>query len=312
LCHGVFGNLESLLVARERVGYDDAQFVDSIVEHALSSYGTLGKPWPTGVIGGIHDPSLMVGEAGIGLFLLRFANPAVPSVLCISDWGSPDSRLSASSNLESHLRLAEVEHLLPIAGPAARRLAPDSVSWRTVRAMAAGGNEVAEIVTAFRTEISSDVSPTGAMLRDALSVDALALDEIGAFDNYARQVCIEGMRPSADEVSWSTARVALASNTRLIRTERTWSAWLKDPAGVPEKDEEAFAIFRRGAEVERLALSSLNATVLAMASEPSTLDEIIVAVLASLEFEPGMQADLAQHITAVLQEAFSAGIIEVV
>lgn len=84
LCHGDFGNLETLLVATQML--DDLQYhgqLEQITGMLLDSFDTSG--WITGVPLGIETPGLMTGLAGIGFELLRLAEPArVPSVLLLA------------------------------------------------------------------------------------------------------------------------------------------------------------------------------------------------------------------------------------
>jgi type 2 lantibiotic biosynthesis protein LanM len=82
LCHGDLGNLETLLMATERLGpnpeLDEALYrkLDGILNH-MDSTG-----WLCGVPQGLQTPGLMTGIAGIGYQLLRLSKPdRVPSLL---------------------------------------------------------------------------------------------------------------------------------------------------------------------------------------------------------------------------------------
>ena len=81
LCHGVAGNAEALATAGGRFG--DARDVE-LAHRALSAgaqrYERAGIPWPGGHRAGT-TPSLMLGDAGIALALLRSRVPSIPSVL---------------------------------------------------------------------------------------------------------------------------------------------------------------------------------------------------------------------------------------
>jgi hypothetical protein len=84
LCHGVFGNLE-LLVEASRVLKNEKYF-DCVEKYTLNSLGLYGggsKSWPCGTINTTNDPSLLLGEAGIGYFLLRLINESVPSIFAL-------------------------------------------------------------------------------------------------------------------------------------------------------------------------------------------------------------------------------------
>ena len=89
LCHGLFGNCEPFVFAAR--AWSDAgllEMVHTVAEEAVHRQAESGAPWRCGTMDGIADASLLVGEAGIGHFLLRLADERVPSVLCVT----PDIR----------------------------------------------------------------------------------------------------------------------------------------------------------------------------------------------------------------------------
>jgi type 2 lantibiotic biosynthesis protein LanM len=83
LCHGDFGNLETvLLAARSPGGERWAAEVDRLAAVLLASVRQDG--WLCAVPEGVETPGLMIGLAGIGYGLLRIAAPdRVPSVLAL-------------------------------------------------------------------------------------------------------------------------------------------------------------------------------------------------------------------------------------
>ena len=84
LCHGDFGNLETLLVASKVLAMPYySQQVEHITGALLDSIDTHG--WMTDVPLDVKTPGLMVGIAGIGYGLLRLAEPdTIPSVLSLA------------------------------------------------------------------------------------------------------------------------------------------------------------------------------------------------------------------------------------
>jgi lantibiotic modifying enzyme len=83
LCHGGFGNLETLLVASQTGEWPDLQQrVQQIAGALLESLGSADQP-NDGVLD-IASPGLMTGGAGVGYQLLRLAEPEhVPSILLL-------------------------------------------------------------------------------------------------------------------------------------------------------------------------------------------------------------------------------------
>jgi lantibiotic modifying enzyme len=74
LCHGLAGNADVLLEATGLLGEEwSGSLIEEVAAHASPPPGT---------------PGLMLGQAGVGYFYLRVADPrAVPTVLLIApDW----------------------------------------------------------------------------------------------------------------------------------------------------------------------------------------------------------------------------------
>jgi lantibiotic biosynthesis protein len=98
LCHGCGGNAQVLYegarILGPRQGGDLSQLVVRVADAGRLAHSAEGLPWPCE-----HDPSLMLGLAGVGHFYLRVANPATPSVLLL---GARDARSWATKrpNLE--------------------------------------------------------------------------------------------------------------------------------------------------------------------------------------------------------------------
>jgi lantibiotic biosynthesis protein len=81
LCHGVAGNAEIVEEGRW-LGPPAPSFAERVAGHGIDRYRTAASGWPGGVQGGA-TPSLFLGDAGVGRFYLRLAQPALPSLLLV-------------------------------------------------------------------------------------------------------------------------------------------------------------------------------------------------------------------------------------
>jgi len=84
LCHGLAGNADVLLQGWQAYGSDFAESLlaaHEVARFGIEQYGDKGRPWPC--LGSDECLSLMIGSAGIGYFLLRLRDPAIPSVLSV-------------------------------------------------------------------------------------------------------------------------------------------------------------------------------------------------------------------------------------
>ena len=82
LCHGLTGNAEILREGSGILGNRGSELAAQAARSGIDNYFARGLPWPSGVHGD-PTPSLFLGDAGIGRFYLRLAEPALPSVLLI-------------------------------------------------------------------------------------------------------------------------------------------------------------------------------------------------------------------------------------
>jgi MYXO-CTERM domain-containing protein len=88
LCHGLAGNAEALAYGADVLADDPradawAHLAERVADTGLERYDATGAAWPCGTHTD-ETPGLMLGLAGIGLFLLRRARPATPGVLMLT------------------------------------------------------------------------------------------------------------------------------------------------------------------------------------------------------------------------------------
>ena len=86
LCHGLSGNADILLEGSRLVAGESAAAwgaaAMAVAEAGIERYGDSGHHWPCGPVSEMN-PTLMLGVAGVGLFLLRLTNPSIASPLSI-------------------------------------------------------------------------------------------------------------------------------------------------------------------------------------------------------------------------------------
>jgi lantibiotic modifying enzyme len=81
LCHGRAGACDLLLHASALLGDTESEtLVRDVALRAARTFGETPDAWPSGVTRG-PNPTLMLGSAGVGYFLLRVVDRAIPSVL---------------------------------------------------------------------------------------------------------------------------------------------------------------------------------------------------------------------------------------
>ncbi|QAY78210.1 lanthionine synthetase LanC family protein [Sphingosinicella sp. BN140058] len=96
LCHGLAGNAEALIAGSGLIETRD--LVETIAMLGIDRFGDDPRSWPAGVdSGSATSPTLMLGLAGTGHFLLRVDDLATPSILL------PDCEFGAVSEASEGL-----------------------------------------------------------------------------------------------------------------------------------------------------------------------------------------------------------------
>lgn len=81
LCHGVLGLADALLDSARAGGAEYGALTTAIAGSAAAAFHDSERPWPSGLVTREELSGLMMGNAGIGHFYLRLADPGLDSVL---------------------------------------------------------------------------------------------------------------------------------------------------------------------------------------------------------------------------------------
>lgn len=315
LCHGQAGNAETLLLGAGVLG--DPALREAAERCALrgrARYEDAGLPWPCGTLGGVSDPSLLLGEAGIGLFFLRLHDPAVPSALLVTPRAAtvapaadpaPGWRAQRDAAAEDHFGRAlrifaalgvETSALLPAPDPA--RLPRTAVA--------------AALHDALAARVAAEPDPArAALLADALRPDAARFELAATATDFTAEYLAGLARPAEDEVPWDEAALALGPRVRVVEGAYDWDAWLAagDPAAPPPPADVFFLLQRVGARVGVRPLSPFAALVLGATAERATVAEVVDRVDEATG--GGVDRALLQgRVLDQLRGAYRAGLVE--
>ncbi len=85
LCHGVAGNSETLIYGSRILGDPELRsLAERIGRQGIEYYARNDVPWPSGNMGQIESPNLLLGSAGTGHYYLRLHDPErTPPVLIV-------------------------------------------------------------------------------------------------------------------------------------------------------------------------------------------------------------------------------------
>jgi len=315
LCHGRGGNTETLLEGARILG--DAALLERPREVALEGwreYEAQGLPWSCGTMGGVSDPGLLLGEAGIGYWYLRLARPETPSVLLVrppaetrrADDGGIGFAAERDANVGEHFgrtlrileRLGERGQLLPPAHPGA-----------------AEHSDVDAAYQALATRVEGDADPARRERQDdAFRLDRERYDLASSITDFTEEfLATLGQTPEA-EVRWPDARIALSPRARVVHTQHDWDAWLEqgeDAPAVPEPDDAFYLLQASGRKVTTRRLSPFAALVLQSVAQPATLGEVVdqVEEAVATGAEGPTREWLEDRVTEQLRQAYRAGFV---
>jgi hypothetical protein len=322
LCHGLAGFCELFLYASEVLGDDGfADLAREVAAGGCQQYEAAGRAWPSGNIQGAYDPGLMLGEAGIGLTLLRLAGSTAGTVGSIAllrpavprGGGSEPSDGAAGlgraamadyfgATLAVWARLGEpVAELLGAYGrafPLAE--GPAEFAYRSLRGHCAeqqeGRREILE--DAFRAERS----------RYEATV-ALTDWSIPNLRTLARRLAM----PTQAAEPWRNAPFQLAEGCRVLSTEHDWASWVARGPGLgtePPPPVRAYQLLSvAGNAVHLRPLGPFAALLLRFACTPVTLAELTSRVREALG-PRGASEGVAEKVALQVRELFAGGLLE--
>lgn len=267
LCHGGFGNSETLMRAATGFGIGS---IDPLREAAIAAVRDVhrrGGVWASGAVGAVPDPSLMLGTAGIGHYLLRLMDPSIPSALFVSFWADAPHGGETESAMEGR----DTRHLLPTATTLMHRF---EVLPRSQKVL----DEALDSLTAplgESAETNLDQWFPREMLVDALELDLAHVRAEESFDDYIEQFYAELARPAYVPDDVPLLRMHLAASVEIHVAKWAWHEWLRGTAREPVQECESYVFYRAQRAVCVQRLTSLEYTVLQQLARARSLNEVI-------------------------------------
>lgn len=319
LCHGRGGNADTLLEGARILGEPELlRPAQAVALAGIERYESTGAPWPCGTMGGVSDPGLLLGESGIGMFLLRLARPEVPSPLFIvaPDEGAMQGGQAGAEGF-AQLQSRVVEEHFGRSLRLFRELGVDTSAAVPPRAMGAAPrqSDAAAVLQALQAAVAAEADgERRALLEDALLVDRTRWELAGAVTDYTVEYLDALARVPQDEVEWREGRVALSPRARVVATRWDWDAWLEaeDFAAPPEEDDVYYLAQFAGGRVSLRRLSPFAALILQTVREPAGVDQVIDTVADAVNSGDGApeRGWLEDRVVEQLAQAYRAGFVD--
>ena len=307
LCHGVAGNCDTLLAAADLLGEEALRVqAGEWALRGIRRYEDTGLRWPCGTADGVPDPGLLLGEAGIGLFLLRLADPRVESVLLVTP---PTARLRDAAAGDAGYQRARDQEVEEHFGRTLRRFREMGVE---VDALAPPTKEGSALETAYavigaRIEAEDD-PPRRELLRDAFLADRARFELLrDATDDVTGEFLDSLGRPPLDQLDLDTVRFVLSPRTRVLESHVDWER--DGPVANPR--ETRIVAHRAGASVRIHALAPLPSAVLHALCSPSSVEEVTTAVAELLGegSDAAAREELRERVRQQLAMAYGSGLV---
>jgi hypothetical protein len=319
LCHGRGGNAETLVEGARVLGEPSLLGpAHAIALSGIERYENTGKPWPCGTMGSVSDPGLLLGESGIGMFLLRLARPEIPSVLFITipdDAGAQGGRAGAEGFGQLRERVVE-EHFGRTLG-LFRGLGVDTDDAVRVAEMGPAPRrsdaELAYDALAARIQAEPDAERR-ALLEDAFLVDRTRYELALSVTDYTTEFLDALARVPQEEVDWREGRVSLSPRARIAVTRWDWDAWQDagDTDSAPDEDDAYYLVQFIAGRANVRRLSPFAALILQTVRDGATVDEVIDVVAEAVSGSEGSPSRewLEDRVVEQLTQAYRAGFVD--
>jgi hypothetical protein len=305
LCHGLCGNVETVITARERLGWLDERLVVRTGQEVAAAVDE-GKFTP-GTVGGAPDHSLMLGDAGAVHFLLRVANPSTPSALFLSDW----SALEANDISDTAYVVSDVQRLFAHFFRATQRF---QLSPQLADALNTWGKNQPTVLTGIRTlsaVVTQYATGPDEPLREMFDLDARCLAATTRFSNYIEQYLLELGRPDVGSIDWRTSQFVLCESVELVTARQRWPEWFAGSCEVLNDGPQHYLIYRSKRSVRVTPITAPLALVVELLRVPGTLQDIQYRVLDAISCAPAEPDRIKTFVRDALTTFVGASVVQI-
>ena len=306
-CHGTLGNCETLLAGDAALGGGRGRpLADPPVLHAVERRDALGGRWASGAVGGTHDPSLMLGDAGAGYFLLRLLSPETPNILYVTAPRGLPAPSEDVAQIRERIIGTSVERYFQRTRDVLQRLGHRSAVAQIGDLVSVGdadtdtAGQVGPVQRAYdgiRQAIErEEVAERREWLLDAFGPERARFEAERAFTDFAAEFIARIRRPEADELDWAHTAWMVSRKATVVRCHWDWDEWLKHDVAQAGRDEAipraeepvCYVVHREMQSVRLRRVGRLTAALLRVLEDAPvapTRDQIASALRAEIDDE---------------------------
>lgn len=313
LCHGIAGNCELPLMASSIL--DDPSLLQQCEQCAATGWERFGKPgvpWPCGTMNSESDPSLMLGEAGIGYFYLRLYEPQTPSLLLLRP-KQPQEPVPDADQSFGDMRQISIREFFGQTLEAFEALQqPVQLPDRSEPPLQ--GSPVENAFESIQTAAGSQEGERAELLEDAFRLDReryrLTLQVTDFTDEYLRLLT----RTPVEEVDWDEATFRRADFTRLVERQFDWDGWLaSDNGSAPPPGASVSLLYRRSNRIHSRPIGPLSCLILESLENPLGAGQLAEQIALQAEIQDdNARSQLAEKVMQQLRHLYQAGFVDCV
>lgn len=307
LCHGIAGNCELPLQA-SIVLCDEGlrKPCEECAEKGWELFEKVGKPWPCGTMNSEPDPSLLLGEAGIGLFYLRLYDPQAFTPLLLRPGRPQQTPRPDGPSFDEMRDLAVREYFGGTLRAFEALRQPLQIAWENGR-KTPPRSPVDQAYASIREALDELGGQRRELLEDAFRVEEQRYLLCRELTDYTAEYLRRLLRTPFEEVDWQEAQFRRPELTQLVYTHYDWEAAQE----APPRRESATLLFRQSNRIQYRPVGALSAAMLEALESPLSADRLAAQIAADAgAHNPAARQSVAEKVRRQLRNLYQAGYID--
>lgn len=312
LCHGFLGNAETLLIGSKILS--DKGFYEIALHKALEGierFENKNLSWACGTMGSISDPSLMLGEAGIGLFLLQLFDAQTLSVLSIQSNGVKKDYVqkNISSLRKGYVDLYFKDTLALIDTIEKNKELVPKINQNFIGEQ----SDVEKTFGMIENYISSYEGDTKEKLSDFFLLEKEKYLRTFMINDFSEEFLKKLIAPFEFQIDTDNAEFSLDEYCEPLVQKYNWDTEKvsENILTKVEEGEQYFLLMRNNNKMEFLQINPFLYAILFSLVKTSSFDEIVSEVSSLFEIESSQRDLLRQKIKEQLINAYKGGIVKI-
>ncbi|MGD8778119.1 MAG: lanthionine synthetase LanC family protein [Ignavibacteria bacterium] len=303
LCHGIGGNSDALIYGGRLLGsLEYIEKAKGLALKGIESYEEKNIPWPCGTMGSVSDPSLMLGEAGIGYYLLRLYSQDVPLVLAVTTQKELQKELEPDNSYQEIKNdYADRYFGRTIAG--VNKLFDYRIPVK---------NSIAEIHESIKDFIDTLKEDDKKLATDLFISEEKIYLKILNLADFSSEYRVNLIKKDVSEINWDNAKLFLSENVELIENEFAWEEWFnKNNKTKPSQEENYKVIYKLQNRFYVKPINTFPAIILHNFSTDNSVAQINERVSVFFDENTINANELKEKIILQLKEFYKVGYIKI-